>query len=361
MNAAIRPRETSMAVDLKPNDPSLNDLTWAESNNVPAAEGSDLPEKPSNAFLADGYGNKDVLPHAQFNWLIRSMMRWIRWLVSKVDGHVHDGGSSPGSVAKVNATNLAGQINHLDWGANGTFGTTTNSASVHEITHGGGAATRRIVTGQLHAPTHVRTATIQSNGTGPASPVNIRDSDGSNGLLNSAIVQTNEIRRTAAGGTINVRDSGGNNTTLNVNRVTQETSTIYVAGTTQGLKLETDATDGLTIKSTAQSNLAPLRCSSINATNVPKYTARIKANGTPDYSFLATSGSVTVEKTAVDSSSGQGEYTFTFPFTNRVAIITLLNARGFVSYNRLSNNQIRVFTTNTSNNFTDRDFAIVVF
>jgi hypothetical protein len=193
-----------MAVENRPTDPNLSDLTWAESGNEPEAENSDLPEKPSNEFIADGYGNKNVLPHAQFNWLIRSMMRWIRWLVSKVDGHVHDGGTSAGSVTKVNATN------HLDWGANGTFGTTINTNAVHEIEHGGGATTKRIVTGQL------RTATIQATGTGAAATVNVRDSAGNNGLLNSAIIQTGEIRRNGVGGTINVRDSAGsNNVTLN--------------------------------------------------------------------------------------------------------------------------------------------------
>jgi hypothetical protein len=363
-----------MAVDPKPNDPSLNDLTWAESNNKPAAEGSDLPEKPSDEFLADGYGNRNVLPHAQFNWLIRSMMRWIRWLVSKVDGHVHDGGTSAGSVAKVNAND------HLDWGTGG-FLTVTTASNVHIITHGGTANTRRIVAQQLQA------STIRSVGQGETASVTIRDSGGSNGFLNSPILQTDTIRRNAPGaGAINVRASdGANSTTLNV--ATLQTGTIQrnAAGAGTINVRDSNNSNNITLNvSRIQSNDRILMEDQANSSNVlingsfvnfsdssgdafiglnntPKYIARITADGTAAYSFLATGGNVTITRTVQESTTGAGEYTFTFPFTTTVAIITLRNNRGFVSYNRFSDNQIRVITTNTSNNFTNQDFAIVVF
>ena len=613
-----------MSVDNKP-DPPLSNMTWAESGINPVP-GSAEPTEPQTVLKDTGYGLQLPLPHTQFNWIVRSIMRWIRWLVSKVDYHVHDGLNNPESVSKIKVNQ------HLDWGTGGELQVTSTGATLHELTHQGTAGTKRIITGQL------RTATIQSQNSGTEAAVNVRDSLGNNGFLNSPTIQTDtiranssagvvnirsssnsnaflnvnvvqaddhlitstirssdqilnvrdqtgtgptiintnvvqtddhlraptvrstgstvnvqnnagdpgtlnanvvqaddhlkaptvrstgtvlnvrssnlsnaildvnavqtptikstgstvnvqnnagdpgtlnanvvqvddhlrsdQIRNKTVGGIINVRDSNGNNTTLdvntvrtsiikftgpissflqiqaadttelanveakqinaadrlftriivsplplipvsilnsagqpgqldaesikvstikstasganatvnvrdsngdnnitlNVNQTAQERSTILIAGQTLGLRLTANESDGLKINdSFTGNNLVPLRCSSVNAANVPKYTARINANGTVDYSSLAVSGNVTIEKTAFVSTTGIGEYTFTFPFTNRLAIITLIDARGFVSYNRVSDSTIRVLTTNTSNSYTNQNFSIIVF
>jgi hypothetical protein len=221
-----------MTVPDKPNDPPIADMTWAENGPSTYNSESEDPIKPTDQ-LVTGYGKQEPLPHAQFNWLFRSVMRWITWLVSKVDSHVHDGLGTDASAPKVNASQ------HLDWGTNGRVSVTTDTNSVHEITHGstsGGATTKRIITGQLHAPTHVRTPTIQANGQGTTAAVNVRDTNGAHGFLDSAIVkstnylQTPTIRNTASGGTINVRDSNLGTTTLNVNTL----SLSRITGTTSG-------------------------------------------------------------------------------------------------------------------------------
>jgi hypothetical protein len=348
-----------MTAQQKPNDPPISDMTWAEAGPSTYDPGSEEPIKPTDQ-LVTGYGKQEPLPHAQFNWLFRSVMRWITWLVSKVDSHVHDGLGTDASAPKVNASQ------HLDWGTNGSVSVTTDTNSVHEITHGptsGGATTKRIITGQLQAPTYVRTTTVQANGQGTTAAVNVRDTNGNHGFLDSAIIRTGQIRRNAPGaGTINLRDSNGdNNTTLNVNRTTQERSTILIAGQPVGLRLTASESDGLIIKdSITGNNFVPLRCSSINSTNVPKYVARINANGTVASSFLAVSGSVTIQKTNVVSTTGVGEYTFTLPFTNSAVFVTLIGNRGFVSYDRISDSQIRVLTTNTSNSYMNQNFSIVI-
>jgi len=170
-----------MTVQPKPTDPPLNQMTWAESGPSPIQNSNEPSIDP--ALLQTGYGNRQQLPHVQFNWLMRAIMRWIQWLVSKVDGHVHDGGPSAGSVSKVNATN------HLDWGANGTFGTTANTPSLHEITHGGSATTKKIVTGQFQANQHVISNQIRATGTGQNSTVSIKDYSGGNATLEANIIK----------------------------------------------------------------------------------------------------------------------------------------------------------------------------
>jgi hypothetical protein len=137
---------------------------------------------------------------------------------------VHDGLGTDASAPKVNASQ------HLDWGTNGTV-TVTDTAALHEIIHSPSlsGSTKRITTGQLHAPTHVRTPTIQANGQGITAAVNVRDFNNANGFLDSAIVkttnylQTPTIRNAVLGGTINVRDSNNGNTTLNVQNLSTST------------------------------------------------------------------------------------------------------------------------------------------
>jgi hypothetical protein len=194
-----------MSVDNKP-DPPLNDMTWAESGPNPI-QGSQLPTEPQQQLKQAGYGLQLPLPHAQFNWLIRSIMRWIRWLVSKVDNHVHDGQGNPDSAPKINLKQ------HVDWGPGGELQVTSNGPVLHEISHQGIAGTKRIITGQL------RTITIQSNGFGPESSIAIRDSNNDYGFLNSATIQTDAIRSNGHPGIINIRSSNNSDTVLNVDTV----------------------------------------------------------------------------------------------------------------------------------------------
>lgn len=83
-------------VDPKP----VEEVEWAEVG-TPAAPGSNPPEAPTSGRRGTGYGFQEILPHEIFNYLLRAVGRWIRWLESKVDNHVHDGGTDPGSVAKI--------------------------------------------------------------------------------------------------------------------------------------------------------------------------------------------------------------------------------------------------------------------
>jgi len=197
-------------VQQKPNE----NASWAEEG-PPSSLGSSLPVQPSDNFIQKGYGFKQPLPHNEFNWLFRTVMRWIRWLVSKVDFHVHDGGNDPKSVAKVNAND------HLDWGINGSLIVTVDNEFEHGITHAGSAPNRSIVTGELTANQRVVTQTIESPGTS----VNVMDADGQPGLIDAAIVRCNVIRSKDDDGTINLRDKSSNNTvTLDVKNL--NTSTI---------------------------------------------------------------------------------------------------------------------------------------
>jgi hypothetical protein len=364
-----------MTVQQRPTDPPLADATWAEGP-ISTIAGTEVPRKPNQ--INSGYGNQEPLPHAEFNWLFRSVMRWIKWLVSKVDFHVHDGGATDASVPKVKASQ------HLDWGINGTVNVTTDTASLHAIAHEGSASTKRIVTGQLRA------ATIQATGTGAAATVNVRDSGGNNGLLDSAIIkstnylqtptirstgtivnvrdsngfsatlnsstiQTGTIQRIATGGTINVRDFAGGNTTLNVNAVQADghlrTKTIRSVGFS-------GEDEVVNMRNSLNTNTVKLNVQTVQAENVPKYTARINANGSVAYSHLAVAGAVDVQKTPGPSGTDDGRYEFNFPFTPRVVIITLINDSGSAYYD--FTNKI-VFTFNSTGGKNARAFSIVVF
>jgi len=112
-----------MSVDQKPTD----DVEWAEG-------GGALVDEPDD-FRASGWPFGVVPPANHANWLQRSAGRWIKWLASKVDEHVHDGGTEPESVAKVDLTD------HVDYGDFGEIEVTQDNnnlgarAVVHEITH----------------------------------------------------------------------------------------------------------------------------------------------------------------------------------------------------------------------------------
>jgi hypothetical protein len=260
----------------KPNDPTIAEVTWAEGPKS-AIEGSEDPRKPDQ--LSSGYGNQERLPHAEFNWLFRSVMRWISWLVSKVDFHVHDGGMTDASVPKVKASQ------HLDWGTNGSVSVSTDTGALHEITHGptsGGATTKRIITGQLRA------ATIQSPGTGTLDAVSIRNANNTSGLLDAPTIRINKILRNAAGGTINVRDQNdANNVTLNVK--TLQTDIIKRSATSGAINVRNQDDGNVTMNvNGVQTNAILATTSGANAT-VTFYDSSGNTNGKISVPTISTS------------------------------------------------------------------------
>lgn len=82
---------------------------WAEGT-PPAIAGTNPPTDPGAGRRSSGYGFEERLPHESFNWVIRTLGRWIGWLEEKVDDHVHDGGVTEASVAKVDLEN------HINYG-----------------------------------------------------------------------------------------------------------------------------------------------------------------------------------------------------------------------------------------------------
>jgi imidazole glycerol phosphate synthase subunit HisF len=179
---------------------------------------------------------------------------------------------------------------HLDWGAGGSLDVTSTGAT-HEITHAGSAGTKRIVTGQLHAPTHVRTPTIQANGQGITAAVNVRDTNGAHGFLDSAIVkstnylQTPTIRNTASGGTINVRDSGGGTTTLNVNALTTTNVTATNVTATTIRAVTSGATAAVNVRDSGGTANGFLNSAIIQTTNYLQ-TPTIRSTGTSDQGLV---------------------------------------------------------------------------
>ena len=84
------------------------ELTWAEGE-PPDIENTNPPTEPSLERKESGYGYNEPITHEIFNWLFRAVCRWVLWLESKADNHVHDGGDDPESVPKVDAQD------HVDW------------------------------------------------------------------------------------------------------------------------------------------------------------------------------------------------------------------------------------------------------
>lgn len=127
-----------------PERPDEN-VEWAESPHAEA-------EEPEELRLY-GWPYGFVPPSAAFNWLQRSVGRWIQWLEAKVDGHVHDGGSEPGSVAKVDVKE------HLGWGEQGYLEVTSDTPDVHRVEHhhkNGNPAIAEFVSDILRARTLLR-------------------------------------------------------------------------------------------------------------------------------------------------------------------------------------------------------------
>jgi hypothetical protein len=307
-----------MTVQQRPTDPPLADVTWAEG--TPVVPDSQIPSKPIDK-LAPGYGLQQPLPHAEFNWLFRSVMRWIRWLVSKVDFHVHDGGETDASAPKVKVSQ------HLDWGTGGSLDV-TSTGTTHEITHAGSASTKRIITGQLRA------ATIQATGTGAAATVNVRDSGGNNGLLDSAIIKSTNYLQTPTIRSVGISTIGSD---LVVN-----------------------------VRSSANTNNAKLNVHRIESKNAPIAMASVKNNvmdkniGTgPDYLGFESF-----------SSSSTGVYTLKLNQSvdaNDIIVVVTPSSNASVSppiialARALSGNNIFVRTWNLSGTPTNSDFSIVVY
>jgi hypothetical protein len=130
--------------------------TWAE-NGPPVALGSSEPVQPSALVTDKGYGFKQPLPHNEFNWFGRTVMRWIRWLISKVDNHVHDGGSDPKSVAKVDVSD------HLNWGTNGRIEIVQDNINDYTIRQNGSANNLRFISPIIQANTLSASNFIASN------------------------------------------------------------------------------------------------------------------------------------------------------------------------------------------------------
>jgi hypothetical protein len=116
-----------MSVPTKPTE----SLDWAESGTPPSAPGSTLPTEPSSGRKNTGYGFEEPLPHSEFNWLMRTLNRWLNWVTEKMDLHVHDGGTNPESVSKVHLKD------HINYGTNGFFEVVTDNNSEHIVEHKG--------------------------------------------------------------------------------------------------------------------------------------------------------------------------------------------------------------------------------
>jgi hypothetical protein len=138
-----------MSVPTKPTE----SLDWAESATPPSAPGSTLPTEPSSGRKASGYGFEEPLPHSEFNWLMRTLNRWLNWVTEKMDLHVHDGGTNPESVSKINLET------HINYGTNGFLKVGTDTASLHVIQHLGSAGVKRFDTGTINC-TAVFTGTV---------------------------------------------------------------------------------------------------------------------------------------------------------------------------------------------------------
>lgn len=96
-------------------------VDWAEDSSAQTSE-------PSNE-RAGGFPFRYTPPAEQINWMWRAVGRWIRWLDTKANGHVHDGGASDLSVPKVNFSD------HLNYGSNGQMSVDVDTAVTHKIKH----------------------------------------------------------------------------------------------------------------------------------------------------------------------------------------------------------------------------------
>lgn len=96
-------------------------VDWAEGTGAQTSE-------PANE-RAGGFPFRYRPPAEQINWMWRTVGRWIRWLDTKANGHVHDGGSTDLSVPKVSFTD------HLNYGSNGKMSVDVDTAVTHKIKH----------------------------------------------------------------------------------------------------------------------------------------------------------------------------------------------------------------------------------
>jgi hypothetical protein len=142
-----------MSVSPKPTE----QITWAEGT-PPAIAGTNPPTDPGAGRKGTGYGYGETLPHEHFNWLFRGVIRWINWLVSKVDNHVHDGGTTPASAPKVDIQN------HVAWSEQElgfALDVTLDTAGFHVISHvGGGPTSKSIISDVLEARSYINTPAI---------------------------------------------------------------------------------------------------------------------------------------------------------------------------------------------------------
>lgn len=76
-------------------------IEWAENGPNPA-QGSQLPQDPGSALRATGYGFRNPIPHEEFNWLHRTIGRWIKYLEGGSFSSVKDfiAGMVPGQVGR---------------------------------------------------------------------------------------------------------------------------------------------------------------------------------------------------------------------------------------------------------------------
>jgi hypothetical protein len=170
-----------MSVPTKPTE----SLDWAESGTPPSAPGSTLPSEPSTGRKASGYGFEDPIPHSEFNWLMRTLNRWLNWVTEKMDLHVHDGGTNPESVSKINLKD------HIGWGTNGALEVTSDTGAEHRIEHTGGATLKKIKTQRFEGvsltlssfATITGNATVSGNLTAPQVPRALGTMKGSDGTF----------------------------------------------------------------------------------------------------------------------------------------------------------------------------------
>lgn len=128
------------------------DMSWAEDSDA-------LTEEPA-ALRARGWPFGFVPPADILNWLGRGVGRWIAWLESKADNHVHDGGAGDMSAPKVNFND------HLEVNGNGTLTAADVVDGIedwHEIEHAGSGRLARIKSDAFLANGFIRCERIESN------------------------------------------------------------------------------------------------------------------------------------------------------------------------------------------------------
>ena len=79
-------------------------IEFAESG-PPADPGSQLPQDPGSGIRGAGYGFKQPIPHEEFNWIHRTIGRWIKWIDQRLNGFASLAefieATEPGDVAVV--------------------------------------------------------------------------------------------------------------------------------------------------------------------------------------------------------------------------------------------------------------------